>query len=84
MTATGQEGYDKPRQCIEKQRRHFANKSLYSQGCGLSSSHARMWKLDHKEGRAPKKWSFQNVVLEKTLKSPFNSEEIKSVNDKWN
>ena len=40
MIATWQEGYDKSRQCIEKQRHHFTNKSLYSQGYGLSSSHA--------------------------------------------
>ena len=31
--------YDKPRQRIKKQRHHFANKSLYSQSYGFSSSH---------------------------------------------
>ena len=30
---------DKPRQHIEKQRHHFANKGLYSQSYGFSSSH---------------------------------------------
>ena len=30
--------YDKPRECIKKQERHFANKGLYSQGYGFSSS----------------------------------------------
>ena len=34
--------YDKPRQCIKKQRHHFANKGLYSQSYGFSSSHVRM------------------------------------------
>ena len=34
--------YDKPRQFIKKQRHHFANKGLYSQGYGFSSSHVRM------------------------------------------
>ena len=28
--ASWQESYDKPRQCIEKQRHHFANKGPYS------------------------------------------------------
>ena len=28
---------------------------------GLSSSHAQMWKLDHKEGIAPKSWYFPTV-----------------------
>ena len=27
----GKKSYDKPRQCIEKQRHHFADKSSYSQ-----------------------------------------------------
>ena len=48
--------YDKPRQCIIKQRHHFANKGLYSQSYGFSSSHARMWELDHKEGWAGIIW----------------------------
>ena len=40
------------------------------------------WKLDHKEGWAPKNWCFQTVVLEKTLESPLDSKEIKPVNPK--
>ena len=43
--------YDKPRQCIKRQRHHFADKDLLSQGYGLSSSHVWMRELlDHKEG----------------------------------
>ena len=33
---------DKPRQCIKKQRHYFADKGLYSQSCGLSSSHVQI------------------------------------------
>ena len=62
------------------QRRHFANKGLYSQSYGYSSSHAGMWELDHKEGWVPKNWCFWTVVLEKTLESPLDSKEIKPVN----
>ena len=43
-----------------------------------------MWELDHKEGWAWKNWYLQNVVLEKTLESPIESKEIKSVNPKGN
>ena len=43
-----------------------------------------MWELDHKEGWAPKNWCFQTVVVEKTLKCPLDSKEIKSVNPKGN
>ena len=38
-----------------------------------------MWELDHKEGRAPKNWCFQTVVLEKILESPLDCKEIKPV-----
>ena len=31
----------------------------------------------------PKKWCFWTVVLEKTLESPLDCKEIKSVNPKW-
>ena len=31
MLAPGKENYDKPRQCIKKQRHHFADKGPYSQ-----------------------------------------------------
>ena len=61
--------YDKPRQHIKKQRHHFAKKGFYSQSYGFSSSHVRMWDLDHKEVWAPKNWWFQIVVLEKTWES---------------
>ena len=43
-----------------------------------------MWELDHKEGWALKNWLFQIVVLEKTLESPLDCKEIKSVNPKGN
>ena len=46
--------YDKPRQRLKKQRHHFANKGPSSQCYGFSSSHVRMWELDHKEGWASK------------------------------
>ena len=51
---------------------------------GFSSSQVWMSELDDKEGWAPKNWCFWTVVLEKTLESPFNCKEIKSVNSKGN
>ena len=51
--------YDKSRQHIKKQRHHFADKSLYSQSYGFSSSHVYMWELDHKESWAPRNWCFE-------------------------
>ena len=43
-----------------------------------------MWELDYIEGWAPKNWHFRTVVLEKTLESPLDCKEIKSVNPKGN
>ena len=34
--------YDKPRQCIKKQRHYFANKGSYGQNYGFTSGHVRM------------------------------------------
>ena len=60
---------------------HFADKGLYSQSYGFSSSHIQMWELDHKKGWVLN-WCFQTVVLGKTLKSPDSK--IKWVNLKGN
>ena len=84
MIASWQGSYDKYRQWVEKQRHHSANKGLYTQGYGLPSHHVWLWELDHKEGREPKNWCLQTVVLEKTLESPLGSKEIKPVNLKRN
>ena len=35
--------YNKPKQCIKKQKHHFADKGLSSQSYGFSSSHVQMW-----------------------------------------
>ena len=43
-----------------------------------------MWELDHKESWALKNWCLWSVVLEKTLDSPLDCEEIKLVNPKGN
>ena len=84
MLVPWKKSYNKPRQHIEKQRYHFADKGPYSQNYGFSSSHVCMWELDHKEGWVLKNWCFWIVVLEKTLESPLESKEIKRVNPKGN
>ena len=77
-------GYDKPRQCIKKQRHYFANKRPSSQSYGFSNSHVWIWQLEHTEGWAPKNWCFWTMVLEKTLESLLDSKEIKPVHPKRN
>ena len=83
MLVTWKKSYDKARQCIKMQRHHFANKGLYSQSYGFSSSHVQIWEFEHKESWVPKNWCFWTEVLEKTLESPLDYK-IKSVNPKGN
>ena len=78
--APWEKSYDKTRQCIIKQRHHFANKGPYSQSYGFLSSHVQMWELNHKESWALKNRCFWTVLLEKTLESPSDSKKIKLVN----
>ena len=61
---------------VLKSRHYFADKSPSVQSHGFSSSHVWMWELDYKEGWAPKNWCFWTVVVEKTLESPMQCQEI--------
>ena len=47
---------------ILKSRYYFADKGLYSQSYGFSSSHVWMWELDHKESWVLKNWCFWTVL----------------------
>ena len=75
MLAPWKKIYDKPRQCKE-QRYHFADQSLYIQSYCFFSSHVWTKEFNHKG-------DWQNV-LEKTLKSIFDSKKIKPINPKGN
>ena len=50
----------------------------------LMYSHVWMWKLDHEEKWVLKNWCFWTVMLEKTLESPLDCKEIKSINSEGN
>ena len=50
----------------------------------LPSSHVQLWELNCEEGRAPKNWCFQIVVLEKILENPVDRKELKPANPKGN
>ena len=69
---------------LKKQRHHFANKGLYSQSYGFSSSDIWMWELDHKEEWVSKHWCFWTAVLQKTLESHLDCKEINPGNPKGN
>ena len=74
----GRKGMTNLASVLKNQRRFFADKGLYSQSNGFSSSLVRMWEW------LPKNWCFWTLVLEKTLESPLDCKEIKLVNPKWN
>ena len=84
MLSPWKKSYDQCRQHFEKQRHCFADKGPSSQNYGFSISHVWMWELDYKESWAPKNKCFWSVVLEKTLESPWNCKEIKSISPKGN
>ena len=63
--------------------RDIPNKSLSSQRYGFSSSHVWMWELDYKESWVPKTLSV-GEVLEKTLESPLDCNEIQPFHPKGN
>ena len=67
---------------ILKSRDYFVNKGPSSQGYGFSSAQVWMWELDYKESWVPKNWCFCTMVLEKTLESPLDSNEIQPVHSK--
>ena len=71
--------YDKPRQHIKNRDITRMTKFCILKSYGFSSSHVRMWELDRKEGWVPRNWCFWIVVLEKTLESPLDCEEIQPV-----
>ena len=87
MLAPWKESCDKPRQCIEKLRHHFADRGLYSQSY-ICPVIMYGWELDHKEGWAPENWYFGTVLLEKTLESPWtarrsNESILKEINPEY-
>ena len=84
MISSWQESDDKPKQYVEKQRHYSADKGLYNQSYGFSSSHVWIWDLDHKESWVLKNWCFWTVVLKQTLESPLDYRKIKPINTKGN
>ena len=52
--------------------------------CWCMAKQIQYCKIKKKRSWAPQSWSFQVVVLEKTLRSPLNCKEIKLVNPKGN
>ena len=74
--ASRQESYDKPRQCVEKQRYYSANKGLYSQGYGLPSGYLLLWELDYKEAEHQRIDAFELWCWRRVLKVPWTARRL--------
>ena len=83
-TCSLEESYDKPRQCVKKQRYHFANKGLYSQSCGFSTSHVQDWswtikKAEHRRIDAFKLWCWRRLLRVPWTASRSNQSILKEI-----
>ena len=65
------ESYDKPTQCITKQRHHFVDQGPHSQSYSFSSSHALIWVMDDKESWMPNNWHFELWYWRRLLRIPW-------------
>ena len=83
MLASWRESYSKSRQCFKKQRHHFPTK-IYIVKAVVFPVVLWICELDRREHWALRNWCFWTVVLEKTLESPLDCQEITSVNPKGN
>ena len=73
MLAPWKKSHDKPRQGFKKWRHHFADKGLSSRSYGFSSSHVRMWQLNHKEGWGLKNWFLWIWGWRKLMRVPWTT-----------
>ena len=70
-TYSWEENYDKPAQCIKKQRRYFASKGPFSQSHGFSSSHVLMWEVDSKKAEHWRTDTFDLWCWRRLLRVPW-------------
>ena len=69
----GRKAIRNPRQCIKRQRHHFANKGPSNQSYVFSSSHVQIWEIGHKDCWAPKNWCFQLWYWRRLLSIPWTA-----------
>ena len=88
MFAPWKESYDKPRQCIKKQRHHFADKVLYSQtmvfpvvmyGCESWT----MRKAEHQRIDAFKLWCWRRLLRVLSTAQISNQLILKEINPEY-
>ena len=87
MIAPWRKSYDKPRQCIKKQRHYFANEGPSSQGYGFSSSHVWMWetikKTEHWRNDAFELWYWRSLLRVPWTARRSNQSILKEINPEY-
>ena len=83
-----EESYDKPRQHIEKQRHHYADKGPYSQSYGFSCGHVWMWEWTIKKAERWKTDAFKLWCWRRLWRVPWtarrsNHSILKEVNSEY-
>ena len=73
MLTPWRESYDQPRQHIKSRDIALSTKVHLVKAMVFPVVMLWMWELDYKESWAQKNWCFWNVVLEKTLESPWTA-----------
>jgi len=81
--APWKENYDKPKQCINKQRHHFVDKVPYSQSYNFSSRHVRCETWTIKKVECWRTDAFELWFWRK-LENPLDYKEIKPVDPNQN
>ena len=84
---TWKKSYDKPRECIKKQRRHFANKGPYNQSYGFSSNLGReIWTTEKAEcwrTDAFKLWCWRRLLRVPWTARRSNQSILKEINPEY-
>ena len=83
-----EESHDKPRQCVKKQRNHFANSGPYSYSYGFSSSPVRIesWttkKAEHQRMDAFKLWCWRRLLRVPWTARRSNQSILKEINPEY-
>ena len=83
-TCSLEKRYDKTRQCIKKQRYHFANKGPYNQSYGFSSSHVTDVRVGPERRLSDEELMLSNCGAGEVPESPLDQKKIKPVNPNRN
>ena len=73
MLVPWKENYDKPTQCIKKQRHHFADKGPSSQSYGFSDSHIWMWEVNMKKAECQRIDVFELWCWRRLFRFPWTA-----------